>query len=461
MKAFHLLAFLLLFSIYVKAGVGDVNLFVYDYLNENETFTKTPFNLTDGEYYIINITGEPCFLVSIPHDGEVRMLTEREEIKNALLGYYETLGITSEDLKIDETYKNQLIQLVESYNSTRDNEYECRTYIGIDRFECVDYDTCWRACYTPVCQQVKIGAGKKFLDLIWDFSNLTFSIDSNISAFEEKLSSLSQLKNLSEVDELVQLIRNMKNKSIAVNNNEIFNPMAMGFCHVVDYNLTHLTQAEILLLTKRERVAPLLTVEETADELYKSTLERVQLKAQLIIDKLCSSLSANNSQLVYSFKMKVSGLNTSKMNEKVASLEQKGKLEGCSEMNETQIEAAELAFLTFLNETQNYRQELAEVINLRNEVSSSLSLMQGDFLLYFKLGEFDYRLNELDGKIDFAETSQLPNIKEKLLQLKEEMEEAENNKLLSFVTGFVASPFVLIVVILAILLLAKFIKSKK
>lgn len=448
MKIFHLfLALLFISSSFIIASPADVNLFVYSYLLDNETFTKTPFNLSDGEYYIVNIP-EPSFIVSAS-DGKVRMLTEKQEIQNALVGYYATLGITQEDLKVEQEYKNELLKLVDLYNATREKEYECRAYIGIDRFECVDYETCWRACYTPVCQQMKIGAGRKFLDLIWDFSNLTNSIDSNLSAFKQKLSSLSQLTSLDELDELLKLIRNMKNNSVAINNNEIFNPMAMGFCHLVSYNLTYLTEAEIGVLTKRDRVEPLLTLQETVDELHNRTLQRIQLKAQLVIDKLCSSLTANNSEQVRLFKLDT--LNTSKMNQIIASLEEAGKLAGCNSMNETQIQAAQLSFLSLLNESRKYKEELGEVVNLKEEVKSSLSRMQGDFLLYFKLGEFNSKMNEIEMKIDFAESGQLPSIKSQLVQLKREMEEASGNKPISFLVGFLSSPIFLICVVLVVI----------
>lgn len=445
-----MLVILLLSSCCAAASATEVNFFVHDYLSESETFTKTTFNTTEGEYYIINITGTPSFILFLPSDGSIKMLVEKEEIRDALIKYYATLGLTHDNLKLNETYKNTLLSLIDEYNKTREKEYECRAYIGIDRFECIDYETCWRACYTPVCQQMKIGAGKTFLELLWDFSNLTSSIDSNLSAFNQTLSSLSELTSLGELDELITFVDNIKNSSVRINNNDLFNPMAMGFCQVVGYNLTYLTYAKINLLAYREMVAPLLTLEEAAEEIHNRTLERVSLKEQLIKERLCSSLTANNSLLLSSLRANPV-LNTSKGREKLSSLEKAGALEGCSGMGEAQLQESEQRFLNLLNETQEYAGRLQEVVSLKRDVDSILLEIRGDPLLYFQATRFSSELDEIENRIQVAELTQLPGIASRLVQLKGEMQEVATNRVVSFISGLVTSPFILLIFILFVL----------
>jgi len=452
MKKLSLLLLFLFLSVFISGvSISDVNLFVSDYLKENETFTKVNFNTSSGEYYIVSIADEQSFIVAY-QDGSLTMLTTKDGIRNALISYYASNGLTAEDLKVNKSYTDELLSLVESYNETRVKEFECKTYIGIDRFPCVDLDTCWRACYTPTCQQLKIGAGRPFLELIWALSNSSLYIDSNMSAFNEEASSLSEFNSL-QLDEITTFIDNMKNNSIAINNNDILNPSVLGFCPLVNYNLTYLTNAKIKILTTRDRVLPLLIVNETADRIFNSTIDRLSMKSQLRIDKLCSSLISSNSRDLSSIKANLSSLNTSKIREKVDALEKSMKLEGCSKMNEAQMQSAQLQVSNSIKELNQYAGKLKEVLSAKNEVSSALAGMQGDVMLYFKSGELNSRFSELNTQIDSAEFAQLPGLESQLFQLKSDLESANSNKLMVFITGIVTSPFVIILVVLVLIII--------
>ncbi|MCX6775948.1 MAG: hypothetical protein NT130_03820 [Candidatus Micrarchaeota archaeon] len=452
MKKLSLLLLFLFLSVFISGvSISDVNLFVSDYLKENETFTKVNFNTSSGDYYIVSITDEPSFILAY-QNGSLTIITSKDGIRNALISYYASNGVTAEDLKINKSYVDELLSLMESYNETRVKEFECKTYIGIDRFPCVDLDSCWRACYTPICQQLKIGAGKPFLELIWTFSNLSLYIDSNLSTFNQKVSSLSEF-NSSQFDEIIALIDNMRNNSIAINSNDLTNPSALGFCRPVNYNLTYLMNAKIKLLTTRDRVLPLLIVDETADRIFNNTMDRLSMKSQLKIDKLCSSLISSNSQDFSLIKINLSSLNTSKINEKLDALEKSMKLEGCSKMNEAQMQSAQLQVSNLTMELNQYAGKLKEVLSVKNEVRLALAGMQGELMLSLKLGELNSRFNELNAQIDSAEFAQLPALETQLLQLKSELESANSNKPVVFITGIVTSPFVIIVVVLALLIL--------
>ncbi|NYZ78667.1 hypothetical protein H0N99_00805 [Candidatus Micrarchaeota archaeon] len=453
---------LILSSFLFGASASAVNLFVSDYIGENETFTKIPFNLSDAQYYIINVK-EPSLILRVPPNGSIAILTEKPVIRDALLGYYALQGITTDELKLNQSYVDELLSLVDSYNGTRAKEFECKTYIGIDRFPCFDLDSCWRACYTPICQQLKIGSGRPFLELLWSFSNQSSYIDSNISAFAGEVSSTSEFTSTGQVDHLVAMLDNMKNISITINNNDMFNPMALGFCHLVDYNLTYLTQAKINLLTKRDQILPLLTLDDASDALYNNTLQRISLKAKFKTDKLCAGLISNNSKEVSSLKANISNLNTSGMVNRLHELENAGKLEGCSKMDETHILAAELNYSNLSQEAIAYSGKLKEVIMLRNEANSTLAGMQGDFLLYFRLGEFTSRFSQLNAGIDSADLSQLSSLKTQFGEFKAELDSANSNKPVLFISSIVTSSLclILVVLVLVIFFVIMFKKKKK
>jgi hypothetical protein len=320
-------ALLILSSFLFGAGTSDVNLFVSHYLNQNETFIKIPFSLFGTQYYIINIS-QPSFMLRVLPNGSIEMLTDKPAIRDALLNYYALQGITMDELKLNQSYTDELISLVDSYNITREKEFECKAYIGLDRYPCVDVDTCFRACYTPVCTSMKLGMGRPFLDLMESFSNLSSYIDSNITEFRKKVASTSEFNSTQQIDDLVVLLDNIKSDSIAINNNDIFNPMTLSFCYPVDYNLTYLTQAETNILTKRDQILPILTLDDATYALYRNTMQRISLGAQSR-DELCSDLISNNSAGVSSIKARFSNLSTSGMVSELHELEVAGNLEGC------------------------------------------------------------------------------------------------------------------------------------
>lgn len=456
-----MLALLVLSSFLLGASVSDVNLFAFSYLNENETFTKIPFNISDTQYYIINVS-EPSFIIQIPTDGSITVLTDKSAIRDSLIAYYASEGLSQENFKLNQSYIDELLSLVDSYNESRGNEWACRNLTGIDRFPCIDMETCWRACYTPVCQQLKIGSGEPFLDMIWAFSNSSFSIDLNLSEFDSKLSSTSEFSSTQQIDELVLLLENTVNNSLAVNNDEMFDPQALGLCIPVDYNLTALYQAQADLLAKRDEILPLLTVNDTADAIYNSTMQRISLKAQLGISALCAGLISNNSEELSSLRMNLSKLNTSELRAEFAELEDAGSLDGCNSMNETQIQAAEFNYSNLTQQMEEYAGRLEEVANLRDGVNYTLTGMQGNLLLYSKLSDFNSRFSNLSAQLDSANLSQLPALETQLTQLNNEIENANSNQAALFISGIATSVFFVIFIVLVLVIVAiKFTRRKK
>jgi hypothetical protein len=456
-----LISFIVLSSAYHAVEVTKVNLFIFDYLGENETFTKISFDLSDGSYYIVNIT-DSNLIIRADLNGSIAIITSKEEIRNALNGYYESQGLTVEDLKLNKTYIDELTSFVDAYNLTRVKEFECKRSIGIDRFPCVDLETCWRACYTPVCQHMKIGAGRPFLEMIWALYNSSLYIDSNLSTFYEKMNSTSQFSSLEQIDEIISIIDNIRNNSIDINNNGLLDPMLIGFCHLVDYNLTYLTDAKIKLLRTRDNVLPLLIIDETAEKMFNDTSKRISLKSQLKIEKLCSSFHSNASKELSLLRTKFSNLNTSKIREKFDQFEQSMNAE-CNGMDEIQIKNAQLHFSNLSKELIEYGEKLEEVAKVQNETHSLINEMQGDVLLYFKTGEVNSKFNEINAKIDSAELAQLPGLESQLIDLKGEIEASKQNKPLAFISGMVTSPLfiILIVIIIVAVVLFKSIKKKK
>jgi hypothetical protein len=443
-KLVYTLFILLIFlSSSLAVGSRDLDFFIFDYLRENETFTKVPFNLSDGEYYIISVE-EPTFLIHVLPKGDIEMVSEKESIKKSLIGYYALQGITMEELKLNKTYSEELLSLVDSFNKSRKGEYECRRLTGTDRFPCVDLETCWRACYTPICQQLKIGAGRPFLELIWAFSNSSIYIDSNYTAFKEKISSISEWESKQQVDDLIFFVDSMKNDSVKIGDNDLLNPLAIGFCPAQDSDISYLVQARIKLLKTKGRIAPLVTLDETAEKILNNTSSRMK---GLPKKQRCSSMVSRNTLEFSSVKNEFSTFSSKKMSDKLAELEKLAGVEGCEKMTESQLYSAQKNFSNLSQNVEEYGWKLKEVSAKKNETSYALSKIQGDILLFYQVAGFNSKLNELNSKIDSAELEQLPAIESQLDELKTQIENSGETKYSIFILCMALAVIIMIGII--------------
>lgn len=433
---------------------SELNIFIFGYLKRNETFIKTPFNLSDGQYYIVSI-GEPAMIIRATSNGSMQVIRSRSEIRNALLAYYGTQGIGG-DLKLNKSYSDELASFVDSFNKSRKSEFECKKYIGIDRFPCVNLETCWRACYTPICQQMKVGAGEPFLDLVWVFSNETSYIDSNYSGFREKVSQISEWKSQEQIDELIGFIDNMFNDSVKIGGSDLFNPMALGFCPVLDSDLSYLIQAKIRLLEEEGKVAPMLGLDYIADMVSNNTVARVGLSK----NESCSVAVSGNMLEVSHLKNEFSSLNNSGMNDRLSELGRLAKLDGCVGMNELQLRSARQNFSNFSQQTEEYGSELIAVMGKEKEVKSILASVQADAMLYFKSGEFSSRFDKLSSEIDSAKPEQLPALESQLNDLEAQMQSSSQNRYWTLLSG-ICLPLLVVLAVIAVVIYAVKIRKRR
>ena len=277
MKVLYLaFAFLILCTFSTGANTSKLGSYISGFLIGNETYKITTFNLSDGYYHIININNTPSLLLRTTLNGSIEIVANRDEIKNALVGYYASQGV-SNDSKMNESDFEELLYLIDSYNKTRAKEFECKTYIGIDRFPCVDLDSCWRACTTPVCRGAKNFGGPDFIKLIWEFSNSSSHIDSNMSLLRGRIVSRQDLYASGKLEELIASVDNINNDSVSIEENDLFNSSILGFCDSFQYNLTYLTHARDIL-SKRYMVLQLHVADETSDEILNTTKQRISLR---------------------------------------------------------------------------------------------------------------------------------------------------------------------------------------
>lgn len=280
MRPVYAIPLVMLCALSFGVSMSQVKLYLSSYLTVNETYQMTAFNLPDGEYYIINLNNTPSLILYAPLNGSLSTLDSEAEIKNALVGYYASQGVTNET-ELNENDVKGLLYLIDSYNKTRGSELDCRKLIGLDRFSCVDRDTCWRACYTPVCRQMLSNGGEEFIRDIWAFSNSSSYVDSNLSALYDVVTVYPDLNTPGKVDKLITLVNTSEKDSVLMGENNIFNMSSVGFCSPLNYNLSYLDQARAIL-DKKYLVFQLRAADETGYEILGRTNQRISLRNEMI-----------------------------------------------------------------------------------------------------------------------------------------------------------------------------------
>ena len=291
-----LLSLILLLSAYTILASADssaVNAAVAGYLGSGETFTKTLHVIGGNDYYFVSFNGTESMVFA--SDGGARLIQNKTELTELLAAELADKNITVALYYPNQTEKDQLWAYVLAFNNSRTRENDCEQIIGIDRFPCIDLETCWRACYTPACQTMKIGSGEFFLGhLMRWYSNKT-QIDENVEEFHETLSTLPTDTNgfVQGIESLQANIQAIRDSAISIESNTIQLKEGIGFCYPANFQYSGLINASARLAMKRNALLPLFTLDESASLLYNRTQERIALRNTNMAKPACLDAKAN------------------------------------------------------------------------------------------------------------------------------------------------------------------------
>jgi len=136
--------------------------------------------------------------------------------------------------------------LLNSQNLKAGPEHDCLVITGMDRFPCVDRESCLYACFSvPVCSLVG-QSGWDFLDTLQDYNRslarANSLLDSSLDASRDLASSPSHAKAQKMLEELRELNR--------AESTVIFHPLltSYGFCPPAEYGLGNQMRARRALV---------------------------------------------------------------------------------------------------------------------------------------------------------------------------------------------------------------------
>ncbi|MDD5317779.1 MAG: hypothetical protein PHF51_03540 [Candidatus ainarchaeum sp.] len=291
-------AFVALFFLFVFISpvFGEsANSQIAAYLEGGETFTKQAREIGGKSYYlveIVSLNGSEDNLIFEADGDDLALVLGAQEIREILFTKISEENV-SYDLLPNATERDLVWAALLAFNDSRsEGEARCAALVGMDRFPCFDLDSCWRACYTPVCQPMKIGSGAVFLGYARDMYLNMSEIDRNLGEARERLYAISDDDpgdweqcnavvgdecNVALERDFLALFANIRAMREAAGNNE-GNPIqlkeAVGFCFPMGYEYNGLINASAMLTRKFDALEPLLGLNKTVSDIHGAAARR-------------------------------------------------------------------------------------------------------------------------------------------------------------------------------------------
>ncbi len=171
-----------------------------------------------------------------------------------------TVSPSEYKISMDAASLSRIKGNLQSFLSTKTStESECKRMLGLDRADlpCIDMATCQRACYTPICQPFATGAGEPFVKSLLDLSTYSKSleqeVDSAINLVDLMASDINNIKSR-DIELLANRLLKIRELSVSVNKNDIFNPNGYGICAPFKYPTSLAMDSEYIIRTSKIKV---------------------------------------------------------------------------------------------------------------------------------------------------------------------------------------------------------------
>ncbi|MBU0586274.1 hypothetical protein KJ780_02075 [Candidatus Micrarchaeota archaeon] len=280
MKNKLLISLMLLFTITAAFDVDD-------YLTpeeENATITNEYFSLNHTVHYIVNVGGEPTFLIK-----DDALLTAPDEIGSTLKAYYSAqYEINSTEITLMRTY-------IQNYNDSRNNgvdqytgleEYSCRQAIFLPLYPCTNETSCNTTARMMCAYLNNLGMGcndySSFVGPITEFSYASFGTDSALANISNRLDSLNMENAVDHISKIKSEIALLKTYRQQIENTMFRIPLSgescyncTGVCPKIDLAETYLSSMDTLATSLSNKIAPLANYSSTSQKIHSNTQDRI------------------------------------------------------------------------------------------------------------------------------------------------------------------------------------------
>lgn len=192
------------------------------------------------KYDLVLINGQMKAVVELSNASgsawKTRILDDSAEIERLLAAHFSAIRRSGQAQELLESAHAQM----RTFRTRRadGNESMCKRYVGIDRNPCDSFATCQYACYsvTSLCYPVVIGAGRDFVNAIWQFSNQSHAMDAALADEERQYEALKQNFSLDGLTRYQHTLRAIETGSADGPNTPL--ALTYGFCPPPAYNVS-------------------------------------------------------------------------------------------------------------------------------------------------------------------------------------------------------------------------------
>ncbi|MEM4389347.1 MAG: hypothetical protein QXG98_01655 [Candidatus Micrarchaeia archaeon] len=299
----HFLAPVLLIA--AAAQAQGIEGFVSDFRLANETFSIVELPDAGGVYFV-GIGGQ--LVVVDGRGGSYSVVTEPKEIFPLLVAYQQHSGAKLEGAFPTKGELEDVRARVLAFNASRQpKEGKCLRESGLDKFPCYDRQSCFKACYTPLCKPLALGFGWPFVENLSKWKNATDALDANVTAFFELYDPLAEAPEapstqdipLARVEELesalprlIGLVRGMGAAAGAIATNPIFDEYAYSFCDPIPFDWQNLLAARRMLENFTARLRPLAELAHASYSVADEGRRRADIAFERQQARVCANFSA-------------------------------------------------------------------------------------------------------------------------------------------------------------------------
>ena len=274
MKSAALLLAALLLSCICAAGLPS---FPYNqFVPENMSYSLVSFEHQNQTCQALVVQQQIYAIFAPGASYQFEPISNIDALKAPLYSYYLSRGYSPDSVQQLSAVHAGIDSI---RNASKPGEQKCRTLLGTDRLPCDSFEDCLQACYsvTSFCQPVALGAGRDFVDAMWQFENESKLLDqayANESAAYSRISAgnsgpASYLYSLEQINRV----------STTASANPLF--YGYSYCFEPDYSMQQLTNLELMAQQSYANFSVFYSIDSQAASIYNLTYYGIKRKDYL------------------------------------------------------------------------------------------------------------------------------------------------------------------------------------
>lgn len=252
-------------------GSAELSTFAHYLVPLNSSYEIYNFTVQNATLRAILVRGEPYAVVTgaFPLIG-VQAATGQSDLEYYLYHFHLSKGKSPDAIR-------QLAIVHTGFETIAGKqvagENKCRVLTGTDRHECNDFDSCQKSCYsvTSFCQPIALGAGRPFINTIWEFENNSRDLSLAYKAENESYSLLVKNSSKENAEGYLDAVSELNRAATKAYSNQLY--YGYSYCFLPEYSLPVVTALQKLAQQSYQNASAFFTLPAQAELVRNRTLD--------------------------------------------------------------------------------------------------------------------------------------------------------------------------------------------